>query len=211
MEPNNGTKLMFNITNALIYSCIYLFFYSMFSIVVFREDEIMSDVLVVGLITAGTSLIIGIISAIVTYRIAKKSQIDANTKAITELKDELISHYASISEDIGRNDNASLSKQHSQMTESIKESYKSIEARYDKQDEAYRRFTTEQYDLKQTLDNFARNYTEVINNEHKLYMENCELKEANNLLQKDIEKLKKQNKQLINELSQEQVEEEIER
>ncbi len=215
--------------NVVIINFILICFYWLVLSVVLtidKGDKNMSDVIVVGIIGGCTT----ILAAVITGLFARKTKLDNITKTVNGLidkigvdKEETLTHkltsqYNVIIDDIGRDKGSSLSVQHQEILDEVNKNYSEIKSRYDKQDESYRRFTTEQYDLKQTLDNFARNYTEVINNEQKLYIENCELKDANSLLQKDIEKLqhqnqelKVQNNQLINVLNQEQAEEEFER
>ncbi len=163
-------------------------------------DRNMTDVTITGIIGGCTT----IMSAVITLIVARKSQIDKNTTVLEKmskqlglnddisLREELKKQYSSISEDIGRGGYGSLSIQHGEILDEISKSYSEIKNRYDKQDDAYRHFTTEQHDLKQTLDNFSRNYMEVINSEQELYIENCELKKENEKLRNKISQLTKE-------------------
>ena len=147
------------------------------------------------------SAIPALITGIVTYIVSRNSQIKKNTDAIETmmrqlglrndmtLRTEVNKHYNDIKNDIGRGENGSLSYQHEYIVGEINKNYSEIKNRYNKQDEAYRSFTAEQYDLKQTLDNFSRNYMEVISSERKLYVENLKLKDENNVLKKKITQL----------------------
>ena len=147
------------------------------------------------------SAIPALITGVVTYIVSKNSQIRKNTDVIETmmrqlglrddmtLRTEVNKHYNDIKNDIGRGENGSLSYQHEYILGEINKNYLEIKNRYNKQDEAYRSFTAEQYDLKQTLDNFSRNYMEVINSERKLYVENLKLKDENKALKNKVTQL----------------------
>lgn len=139
----------------------------------------------------GETLIIAlapsVISGVVTYVTVKKSQLKANTEELKKLshylglredqtlQNQIVGQFESISNDIGRNDNATLTKQHQNIEDCIEKSFKVIQTRYDEEDNTYRKFTTQQYELKRILDNFSRDYAEQIRRADELEKRNAEL------------------------------------
>lgn len=122
------------------------------------------------LIIAAIPTITGIIG---TYLVTYKSNIKDNTKALKNLSDRIgldkdltlkksiENKFNSISDDIGRTDNSSLTKQHNEIKQSIQKSFSVIEKRYSDEDAEYRKFTQNQYDLKKTIDNFSRDIMNI--------------------------------------------------
>lgn len=151
------------------------------------------------LIIAAIPTLIGIIG---TYLITYKSNITDNTKALENLSDRIgldkeltlkksiENKFTSISNDIGRADNSSLTKQHNEIKQSIQKSFSVIEKRYSDEDAEYRKFTQNQYDLKKTLDNFSRDYYEHIKAENNLYEKCIYLETQNNKLINENQQLK---------------------
>ena len=130
-----------------------------------------------------------IIGPIITLIIARKSQISKNTEEIKKLarqlgandketlQSELNRKYDTIMADMGRGDKCSLTMQHDEICNQINKGFFKIESRYEKEDESYRSFTSQQKDLKETLDNFSKDYAKVIGYNQRLNYENCELKQ----------------------------------
>lgn len=145
-----------------------------------------------------------VITGGVTYIIAKKSQMKENTaelKVLIErlglsgeqtLQKQIISGFETISNDIGRRDDASLTRQHQQLEANIEKSFNAIQQRYDKEDNEYRKLSLQQYELKKVLDSFSRDYLEQISQVDVLEKEN------ENLL-RQIDELSNQNIVLKNE------------
>ena len=92
-------------------------------------------------------------------------------------------------ESIGRGGKASLTEQHAHLKSCIQESYKTIEDRYKKEDDAYVLFTSQQRDLAETMNNFTKDYKETISDRNGLLIENETLK-------KRLETLQAENKML---------------
>ena len=149
------------------------------------------------------NLIIAIIpsalTAIVTLLLSKQSQINKNTEALNKLSEKLglnnkkiNDKFKTICDDIGRNDNSSLTKQHMNIEKTISHSFEVIAKRYENEDIVYRQFTAQQKDLKNTLDSFSRDYYEHIKNENILYEKCYSLECKNKKLIVENEKLKKQ-------------------
>lgn len=133
------------------------------------------------------SLAPSVVTGFVTFLVMKKTQIKENTEEIRELresmgidKDETLQHqitsrFVSVANDIGRGDEASLTKQHQKIESCIEKNFKIIQQRYDEEDDIYRKFNSQQYDIKQVLDNFSRDYTEQIRLRSELEKKNQEL------------------------------------
>lgn len=151
-------------------------------------------------------LISVILTGIVTYlfsaRQSRKSQIVKNTEEIKKLarqlgvNDEKTFHaefseqYNKIMDNIGKTPNdKALTGQHQDMLNILQKDFQVINGRYEKEDESYRSFTMQQKDLKETLDNFSRDYAKIINENGKLFNENIVLRDTNR-------KLEAENKQL---------------
>ena len=155
-------------------------------------------------INLATAVIPSFLTGIITLHTSRKSQMNTNTNTLKKLCNRLgISHektltqtindkFDSISADIGRNDNSSLTRQHMDMEKNILQSFKIIEKRYENEDATYRNFTQNQYDLKKTLDNFSKDYYEHIKNENQLKVQISELTAENQKLHEQIKTLQKQ-------------------
>lgn len=153
-----------------------------------------------------------VIAVVATYATTKQSQIKENTNELNKLRQclglredqtlqsQITGQFESISNDIGRRDNASLTKQHQEIETCIEKSFAVIQDRYDKEDNTYRKFEAEQYDLKIVLDNFIKDYEEQVSQRAEIEARNGEL------LQK-IEKLKLENQSLKSQLMQYQQQE----
>lgn len=155
-------------------------------------------------------LISVILTGIVTYlfsaRQSRKSQIVKNTEEIKKLarqlgvNDEKTFHaefseqYDKIMDNIGKTPNdKALTGQHQDMLNILQKDFQVINGRYEKEDESYRSFTMQQKDLKETLDNFSRDYAKIINENGKLFNETIVLRDTNR-------KLEAENKQLRTEI-----------
>ena len=131
-------------------------------------------------------LISVILTGIVTYlfsaRQSRKSQIVKNTEEIKKLarqlgvNDEKTFHaefseqYNKIMDNIGKTPNdKALTGQHQDMLNTLQKDFQVINSRYEKEDDCYRKFTAQQLDLKETLDNFSRDYAKVIGLNAKLF------------------------------------------
>lgn len=153
-------------------------------------------------------LISVILTGIVTYlfsaRQARKSQIIKNTEEIQKLarqlgvndketlQSELNRKYDTIIADMGRGDKATLTAQHNDILKVIEKDFEKINTRYEKEDESYRSFTTKQKDIKETIDNFSKDYAKVIAYNQELYYENCRLREENDNIRKKNQELESQ-------------------
>lgn len=176
-----------------------------------KGDISMTDTIIVGIIGCCSTVFSGVLSALITNHHSKKSLINKNTEAINNLinqigaKDEetlnhsLTNQYKNIIDDIGRKSGASLTEQHNNILYAVTVNYSEIKERFEKQDNLYRNFTSKQLDIKQTLDNFSRDYEERIKHEHelswendKLYNENYRLNNENHRLNDEVSVLRKQ-------------------
>lgn len=186
-----ATMQLINIFRSWLYILMGLcwFWFVISYYMTYTEEKTMPDgVIIAALITGGTSLILGIFSNVVNLVNSKKKQIDLNTEEIKKLSEkvesqfkvmagQLDSQHKKVIEDIGRGDESTLTKQHEDIINIIGGGFGGIEARYQKEDSAYSQFKEEQRDLKDTLDNFLKDYTEVIKRCSELSMENAMLKD----------------------------------
>lgn len=161
------------------------------------------------------TLIAAIVPAVLTLigslTISKRLQLRKNTEEIKKLarqlgvNDEKTFHsefseqyseiLSEIQDNIGKTPNdKALTGQHQDMLNILQKDFQVINGRYEKEDESYRKFTAQQLDLKETLDNFSRDYAKVIGLNAKLFNETIALKN-------EIDKLKAANKELRSELS----------
>lgn len=160
------------------------------------------------------TLIAAIVPAVLTLigslTISKRSQLRKNTEGIKKLarqlgvNDEKTFHsefseqyseiLSEIQDNIGKTPNdKALTGQHQDMLNILQKDFQVINGRYEKEDESYRSFTMQQKDLKETLDNFSRDYAKIINENGKLFNENIVLRDTNR-------KLEAENKQLRTEI-----------
>lgn len=156
------------------------------------------------------TLIAAIVPAVLTLigslTISKRSQLIKNTEEIKKLarqlgvNDEKTFHaefsdqYNNIMNNIGKTPNdKALTGQHQDMLNILQKDFQVINGRYEKEDESYRSFTMQQKDLKETLDNFSRDYAKIITENGKLFNENIVLRDTNR-------KLEAENKQLRSEV-----------
>lgn len=152
------------------------------------------------------TLIAAIVPAVLTLigslTLSRRSQLRKNTEEILKLarqlgvNDEKTFHaefseqYNKIMDNIGKTPNdKALTGQHQDMLNILQKDFQVINGRYEKEDESYRSFTMQQKDLKETLDNFSRDYAKIINENGKLFNENIVLRDTNR-------KLEAENKQL---------------
>lgn len=152
------------------------------------------------------TLIAAIVPAVLTLigslTLSRRSQLRKNTEEIQKLarqlgvNDEKTFHaefseqYNKIMDNIGKTPNdKALTGQHQDMLNILQKDFQVINGRYEKEDESYRSFTMQQKDLKETLDNFSRDYAKIINENGMLFNENIVLRDTNR-------KLEAENKQL---------------
>ena len=152
------------------------------------------------------TLIAAIVPAVLTLigslTLSRRSQLRKITEEIQKLarqlgvNDEKTFHaefseqYNIIMDNIGKTPNdKALTGQHQDMLNILQKDFQVINGRYEKEDESYRSFTMQQKDLKETLDNFSRDYAKIINENGKLFNENIVLRDTNR-------KLEAENKQL---------------
>lgn len=153
-----------------------------------------------------------VFGSIIMAFINRKGQIDKNTDAVNRLmkqmgvseeetvRHELKGQYNEIIKSIGRGEKETLTEQHNNITKSIEASFNSIAKRYQDEDNTYKLFTVQQRDLKETFDNFSKDYAERIKREKELSWENTSLREENEKLQEANVKLVEENQKLRNEL-----------
>ena len=156
------------------------------------------------------TLIAAIVPAVLTLigslTLSRRSQLRKNTEEIQKLarqlgvNDEKTFHaefseqYNKIMDNIGKTPNdKALTGQHQDMLNILQKDFQVINGRYEKEDDCYRKFTAQQLDLKETLDNFSRDYAKVIGLNAKLFNENIVLRDTNR-------KLEAENKQLRTEI-----------
>lgn len=156
------------------------------------------------------TLIAAIVPAVLTLigslTLSRRSQLRKNTEEIQKLarqlgvNDEKTFHaefsdqYNNIMNNIGKTPNdKALTGQHQDMLNILQKDFQVINGRYEKEDDCYRKFTAQQLDLKETLDNFSRDYAKVIGLNAKLFNENIVLRDTNR-------KLEAENKQLRTEI-----------
>lgn len=156
------------------------------------------------------TLIAAIVPAVLTLigslTLSRRSQLRKNTEEIQKLarqlgvNDEKTFHaefsdqYNNIMNNIGKTPNdKALTGQHQDMLNILQKDFQVINGRYEKEDESYRSFTMQQKNLKETLDNFSRDYANIITENGKLFNENIVLRDTNR-------KLEAENKQLRSEI-----------
>lgn len=139
------------------------------------------------------TLIAAIVPAVLTLvgslTLSRRSQLRKNTEEIQKLarqlgvNDEKTFHaefseqYNKIMDNIGKTPNdKALTGQHQDMLNTLQKDFQVINGRYEKEDDCYRKFTAQQLDLKETLDNFSRDYAKVIGLNAKLFNETIALK-----------------------------------
>lgn len=151
----------------------------------------LDSTIIASIIGAAVLLIIDILSNI---RASKRNEMLINQKF-----EQMNSILNNIKDDIGRDKNSSLTVQHNDITRSLDSNFKNVNNnfsfiynRYEKEDESYRSFTSQQRDLKETIDNFSKDYAKVIGYNKKLYNENCKLKEKCDTLIEENQELKSQ-------------------
>lgn len=147
-----------------------------------------------------------LITGLITFVLARKSQIRKNTEAIENLskhignKEEqsLEGLIRSIKDDIGRQSDSSLTRQHQNINRQIENSFGVINNRYEREDEQYRLFTREQHSLKETLDNFSKDYMNNLQIIDNLQSEKIKLED-------ELEKIREENNNLKIKIAEYQV------
>lgn len=196
MEVIQMKKVAGEITRTLliyfcVYACLFFIWHIILYFIKYTGEERMSDGVIQSLITTGGGVIVGIITALVSLWVVKKKQTDI-----------ILAKLEKVVEDIGREKGADLTSQHGEIKTQLKESFGRIEARYDKEDASYSKFNEEQHDIKKTLDNFSRDYTELATQRLELLARNAVLEEENKSLSEKNSKLEKTNRKLNNKLNE---------
>lgn len=143
------------------------------------------------------SQVIAIIVAVLGLIGTIVAQLIQNKRETKDLKAQI----KSVSEDVGRADRSSLTRQHEELKETMKEQHKDIKSsissdfkiiqdRYQKEDNAYYAFTKEQRSLKEALDGFSKDYSNVIQQNQSLNQKNAELRKQLEVAEWDKQKLK---------------------
>ena len=158
--------------------------------------------------TLTIAIVPSVITACVTISLSHKSQtqklvdiIESMNKGIGLRENETLSNmierkYNTIVSDIGRNSGSSLTEQHNIIKQSLEDNYSEIKRRYQIEDDSYRKFTHEQKELTDTMNNFVRDYRNVIQKNHDIEMENITLRKENENLKQELEALKHDKGQL---------------
>lgn len=105
-------------------------------------------------ITLIAAIVPSIISSIVAVKISNKNQLQKNTESIENLSKDFAVISKKILDDIGRNDNSSLTRQHNDIQEMISKETQTIERRYDEEAQRYRMFTAEQHNTAKQIEEF---------------------------------------------------------
>lgn len=114
-----------------------------------------------------TAVLTGVVTYIGSNMLSKKSQLMKLADEIHKLSRQLgvndkrtfYDEITGITQCMGTNlDSKTLTGQHSDIQNLMKEKFSQIISRYEKEDESYRFFTLQQKDLKETIDNFSKDY-----------------------------------------------------
>lgn len=191
MEKLATIYIMFNV----IYSTLFIIF-------VCGNEAFMTP----WWVTLIAAIVPAVLTLIGSLTLSRRSQLRKNTEEIQKLarqlgvNDEKTFHaefsdqYNNIMNNIGKTPNdKALTGQHQDMLNILQKDFQVINGRYEKEDESYRSFTMQQKDLKETLDNFSRDYAKIITENGKLFNENIVLRDTNR-------KLEAENKQLRSEI-----------
>lgn len=187
---------------ATIYIMFNVIYSTLFIIFVCGNEAFMTPLWV----TLIAAIVPAVLTLIGSLTLSRRSQLRKNTEEIQKLarqlgvNDEKTFHaefseqYNKIMDNIGKTPNdKALTGQHQDMLNILQKDFQVINGRYEKEDESYRSFTMQQKDLKETLDNFSRDYAKIINENGKLFNENIVLRDTNR-------KLEAENKQLRTEI-----------
>lgn len=191
---------------AMIYVMFNVIYSTLFIIFVCGNEAFMTP----WWVTLIAAIVPAVLTLIGSLTISKRSQLRKNTEEIKKLarqlgvNDEKTFHsefseqyseiLSEIQDNIGKTPNdKALTGQHQDMLNILQKDFQVINGRYEKEDESYRSFTMQQKDLKETLDNFSRDYAKIINENGKLFNENIVLRDTNR-------KLEAENKQLRTEI-----------
>lgn len=187
---------------ATIYIMFNVIYSTLFIIFVCENEAFMTP----WWVTLIAAIVPAVLTLIGSLTLSRRSQLRKNTEEIQKLarqlgvNDEKTFHaefseqYNKIMDNIGKTPNdKALTGQHQDMLNILQKDFQVINGRYEKEDESYRSFTMQQKDLKETLDNFSRDYAKIINENGKLFNENIVLRDTNR-------KLEAENKQLRTEI-----------
>ena len=148
------------------------------------------------------------ISSAVTWYINRKSQINSNTYQISKLierlgiKEDKTLHadisdkFDSIISDIGRNENSSLTKQHSEMKEMLVTEIELSERRYKDEEGRIRNFTLEQHNINKSLEEFKlfmESWKRMAEQVNKQELTIAELQTENKVLKDKFSKMTENN------------------
>ena len=164
-------------------------------------NEVFNPTVVASIIGSITTMASIFVTALITGRHERNSQLVKNTEAINELKrqlgvddnesltNRLSRQYSDIRSDIGLESNkvGSLTYQHESITKELNRDFEDIKARYEKEDAEYRKFTSEQHDINRTMQNFLTDYRKVVGDVHEyrneIFVLRKQLEEKDKLLQ----------------------------
>ena len=117
-------------------------------------------------VTLLAAIVPAVLTCIVTLYLSRKSQVNNNVQALKEfsrqlgLNDEktlalnISEKFNSISADIGRNDNPSLTKQHEYLQGLLQREIETSERRYTEEEKRIKDFTVEQHIMSKTIEDF---------------------------------------------------------
>ena len=148
-----------------------------------------------------TAVASGIVTYIVSNKLSKKSQLTKLTDEIHKLSRQLgvndrrtfYDEIIEISKCMGTNrDSKTLTGQHIDIQKLIEKDFSQIKSRYDKEDECYRYFTTQQKDIKEAVDNFSKDYARLISENRSLHRKLQRSEEEKEALFDELEELRSQ-------------------
>lgn len=147
--------VVINLIGNCIYSTCFIIYLS-----------IRSDNMTPWWVTLLAAIVPAVLTCIVTLYLSRKSQVNNNVQALKEfsrqlgLNDEktlalnISEKFNSISADIGRNDNPSLTKQHEYLQGLLQREIETSERRYTEEEKRIKDFTVEQHIMSKTIEDF---------------------------------------------------------
>lgn len=155
------------------------------------SDNILSIILAVAVI----------IEYIIIFIISMKQQSSESTAEIQNLarqlgvsddqtfRTEFTNQYSTIITNIGKSPNdRTLTGQHNDILKVIEKNFEELTTRYEQEDKNYRQFALQLLDIKETLNNISK----VIAYNQEIYHDACKLREENDSILKENQKLESQ-------------------
>lgn len=173
---NGGNLMQKQLALYLTGNCIYS---TVFVILMCRKGDIMTP----WWVTLLAAIIPSAVTALVTLYVSRKSQLKENTAGLNDLSNTVTWHMNSISSDIGRNENSSLTKQHQDMLAMLQKEIETTERRYDEEERRIRDFTFEQHNIHKTIEEFRS----FMNSWELLVSDTSTLNQRLDILEKQIE------------------------